>query len=163
MMSARIYGSAELWGGLGLIAVVAVSLVIVLLNDALVARSRRRKHMKTHAPMSDEEFLQKGGFGPEEAEPALALREAFAICMSVPPAAVHPTDQIPKWMTYRELDEALWDRLGVYVPDRFWDKLLHPESETPPPRLLFSKDELREVHKLQAVAHVERIELEGKS
>ncbi len=37
------------------------------------------------------------------------------------------------------------------------------QGETPEPRLLFSQDELREVHKLQAVAHVERMELESKS
>ena len=30
---------------------------------------------------------------------------------------------------------------------------------TPPPRLLYNRDELREVHKLQAIAHVEREEL----
>jgi pyruvate ferredoxin oxidoreductase alpha subunit len=32
-------------------------------------------------------------------------------------------------------------------------------GETPPPRLLFTEDELREIRKLQAVAHVEREEL----
>jgi pyruvate ferredoxin oxidoreductase alpha subunit len=32
-------------------------------------------------------------------------------------------------------------------------------SITPPPRLLYSRDELRQVHKLQAIAHVEREEL----
>jgi pyruvate ferredoxin oxidoreductase alpha subunit len=33
---------------------------------------------------------------------------------------------------------------------------------TPPPKLLFTQNELREVRKLQAIAHVEREELEGK-
>lgn len=32
-------------------------------------------------------------------------------------------------------------------------------GNTPPPRLLYNRDELREVHKLQAIAHVEREEL----
>ena len=32
-------------------------------------------------------------------------------------------------------------------------------GETPPPRLLFTEDELREIRKLQAIAHVEREEL----
>ncbi len=36
----------------------------------------------------------------------------------------------------------------------------YEKSETPAPRLLFTQDEMREVHKLQAVAHVERQELE---
>jgi pyruvate ferredoxin oxidoreductase alpha subunit len=35
-------------------------------------------------------------------------------------------------------------------------------GETPPPRLLYTRDELREIHKLQAVARVEREALEGK-
>ncbi len=35
-------------------------------------------------------------------------------------------------------------------------------GKTPPPRLLYTRDELREIHKLQAVAQVEREELEGK-
>ena len=34
-------------------------------------------------------------------------------------------------------------------------------GETPPPRLLYTENELREVRKLQAIAHVERRELEG--
>jgi pyruvate ferredoxin oxidoreductase alpha subunit len=34
-------------------------------------------------------------------------------------------------------------------------------GETPPPRLLFTENELREVRKLQAVAGVERTELKG--
>lgn len=36
-------------------------------------------------------------------------------------------------------------------------------GETPPPRLIYSRDELREMRKLQAVAHVEREELGGKN
>ena len=32
-------------------------------------------------------------------------------------------------------------------------------GDTPPPRLLYTKSELREMRKLQAVAHVERREL----
>jgi pyruvate ferredoxin oxidoreductase alpha subunit len=36
------------------------------------------------------------------------------------------------------------------------------KGETPPPRLLYTRDELREIHKLQDVAKVERDELEGK-
>jgi len=36
-------------------------------------------------------------------------------------------------------------------------------GEAPPPRLLYTRDELREMHKLQAVARVERDELESKS
>lgn len=39
----------------------------------------------------------------------------------------------------------------------------YEKGETPAPRLLFTQDEMREVHKLQAVAHVERLELERKS
>jgi len=35
-------------------------------------------------------------------------------------------------------------------------------GEAPPPRLLYTRDELREMHKLQAVARVEREELESK-
>lgn len=35
-------------------------------------------------------------------------------------------------------------------------------GEAPPPRLLYTRDELREMHKLQAVARVERDELESK-
>jgi pyruvate ferredoxin oxidoreductase alpha subunit len=35
-------------------------------------------------------------------------------------------------------------------------------GETLPPRLLYTREELREMHKLQAVARVERDELEGK-
>lgn len=42
-------------------------------------------------------------------------------------------------------------------------KQAYEQGETPEPRLLFNKDELREVYKLQAVAHVERRELESKS
>jgi len=34
---------------------------------------------------------------------------------------------------------------------------------SPPPRLLYTRDELREMHKLQAVARVEREELEGRT
>jgi len=36
-------------------------------------------------------------------------------------------------------------------------------GETPPPRLLYTEDELRETRKLQAIAHVERQELGGES
>jgi pyruvate ferredoxin oxidoreductase alpha subunit len=36
-------------------------------------------------------------------------------------------------------------------------------GEVPPPRLMYTVDELREIHKLQAVAHVERNELEDES
>ena len=39
----------------------------------------------------------------------------------------------------------------------------YEHGKTPPPRLLFTENELREVHKLQAVAHVERQELEQGS
>jgi pyruvate ferredoxin oxidoreductase alpha subunit len=34
-------------------------------------------------------------------------------------------------------------------------------GHTPPPRLLYTKNELREMRKLQAVAHVERSELDN--
>ena len=49
-------------------------------------------------------------------------------------------------------------------PEEFYEMLRVAEAavasgETPPPRLLFTEDELRELHKLQAVAHVEREEL----
>jgi pyruvate ferredoxin oxidoreductase alpha subunit len=37
------------------------------------------------------------------------------------------------------------------------------ENKTPPPRLLYSETELREVRKLQAIAHVERAELRSSS
>ena len=33
------------------------------------------------------------------------------------------------------------------------------QDETPAPRLLYTADELRQIHKLQAIAHVEREEL----
>jgi pyruvate ferredoxin oxidoreductase alpha subunit len=33
------------------------------------------------------------------------------------------------------------------------------DGRTPPPRLLYTKDEIREIRKLQAIAHVEREEL----
>jgi pyruvate ferredoxin oxidoreductase alpha subunit len=36
------------------------------------------------------------------------------------------------------------------------------EGKTPPPRLLYTENEMREMRKLQAVAHVERLELENK-
>ena len=42
-------------------------------------------------------------------------------------------------------------------------KQAYEKGETPEPRLLFSQDELREVRKLQAVAHVERMGLESKT
>jgi pyruvate ferredoxin oxidoreductase alpha subunit len=35
-------------------------------------------------------------------------------------------------------------------------------GKTPPPRLLYNRDELRQIRKLQAVAHVERQELGEK-
>ena len=35
-------------------------------------------------------------------------------------------------------------------------------GEAPPPRLLYTQDELREVRKMQTVAHAERLELEPK-
>ena len=35
-------------------------------------------------------------------------------------------------------------------------------GRTPPPRLLYNRDELRQVHKLQAIAHVERQQLRDK-
>ena len=35
------------------------------------------------------------------------------------------------------------------------------EGRTPPPRLLYTKNEILEIKKLQAVAHVERNELKG--
>ena len=37
------------------------------------------------------------------------------------------------------------------------------EGKTPPPRLLYTENEMREMRKLQAVAHVERLELANKS
>ncbi len=36
------------------------------------------------------------------------------------------------------------------------------ENRTPPPRLLYTEKELREVRKLQAIAHVERQQLSAK-
>ena len=39
----------------------------------------------------------------------------------------------------------------------------YESGEIPEPRLLFNEDEIREVHKLQAIAHVERQALESKS
>jgi pyruvate ferredoxin oxidoreductase alpha subunit len=36
------------------------------------------------------------------------------------------------------------------------------EGQAPPPRLLFTEDELRELRKLQAIAQVERSRLGGK-
>lgn len=50
-------------------------------------------------------------------------------------------------------------------PEEFYEMVRVAEEAVvsgfaPPPRLLFTEDELRELHKLQAVAHVEREELE---
>ena len=42
-------------------------------------------------------------------------------------------------------------------------KQAHADGITPPPRLLYTEQELRELRKLHAVAHVERQELEGGS
>ena len=55
---------------------------------------------------------------------------------------------------------------GRDIPaEEFYEMLQVAEAavasgEVPPPRLLFTEDELRDVRKLQAIAHVEREELE---
>jgi pyruvate ferredoxin oxidoreductase alpha subunit len=50
-------------------------------------------------------------------------------------------------------------------PEEFYEmasvtRQAYDDGCTPPPRLLYTEDELRELHKLQAVAHVEREELD---
>jgi hypothetical protein len=120
------------WGTLGLIlAILVPSILVVLLRDAARKSLFRHRHIKTHASLSDEEFLAKAGIPQDGAREALAVREAFAVGTGVPASTVHPSDQLPKGLSIYDLDEVLWDVLNTDTPEGFWDQLVSPSNENP--------------------------------
>ena len=77
-------------------AVILVLLLVLFLR--LREKSGRKVFLKTRAQMSDADFLAALNVGPEHHARCLAVRQAVAKIIEVPPESVHASEPLPNFM-----------------------------------------------------------------
>ena len=117
------------WSDLGIPALLVLILVVPGAIEYRRMRRLKRSHLATHADLTDEQFLQRGSFLPEEASFALGVRNACARLMGVPPGRVDPSEPLDHVFSFGfdgadliELIMEIEDQLHVGIPDSLFTK-----------------------------------------